>query len=284
MTLLGVGRDGKLQLNPDLHHILEDDDICYYIGFAREEYGKAGGASTVHTALWNACANIGMLSIRVAGIDPDFSEAARSSGEGGGENETASSPNEKARPFPSEAKSCSSVGSISSSEQRHGDHKDKNSHWNEARRGLQLLKFHSQMDFHANPIVKVNLPVRTPKHLDEYPVMEYGAEPTCPIDPDTQHLTFDLAQIEEGRKVSLSRDTGDVGMEPMGVDPLLQQSASDTEVEKLNQQTKESPNAKRLPLYSSGLSLISTPASSHHELPQSPDSGGRSLIQSRILN
>ena len=28
------------------------DDTVYYIGFTREEYSKVGGASHIHTALW----------------------------------------------------------------------------------------------------------------------------------------------------------------------------------------------------------------------------------------
>ena len=272
MTLLGVRsqRDSNPQLNPDLHHILEDDDICYYIGFAREEYSKVGGASTIHTALWNTCANIGILSLRVAGIDPDLDETGGNNGGGDGERFAENSPNtpsENVRFFIPETHSPVGIPPSATfpypNKHRHGD--------DDARRGLQLLRFHSRMDLHANPIVKVNLPARTPKHLDECPVMEYEDEPTCPIDPDAQHLTFDLAQIEEGRKVNFSRDTGDVESGRMNF--LLQRSISDTGADKLNQQRKWSPNLKRLPLYSSGLSLISTPAASLPDLSQSPGSG-----------
>ena len=54
VTLLGVrGReDQNICLNPGLDHIMHTDDTVYYIGFTREEYSKVGGASHIHTALW----------------------------------------------------------------------------------------------------------------------------------------------------------------------------------------------------------------------------------------
>ena len=273
MTLLGVRsqHDDNLKLNPDLHHILEDDDICYYIGFAREEYSKVGGASTVHTALWNACANIGLLSLSLAGIDLG---TVANKGSEGGEDEVdfaGKSPHypEKVRFFIPEFESLSPVGIPPSatfpdpSKQHHGD--------DTARRGLQLLRFHSRIDFHANPIVKVTLPTRKPQSFDVCPVPEYEAEPTYATSPDTQPLSFNLAQIEEGRQ---ARDRGDVGR---GVDLLLQRSISDTGVEK---QKTRSTHLKRLPLYSSDLSLVHTPAASLPELPLSPGtcSSGWSLV------
>ena len=259
MTLLGVRsqHDNNLQLNPELHHILEDDDICYYIGFAREEYSKVGGASTVHTALWNTCANIGLYSLSMAGID--FNKVAESSGDKA--DSAANSPSETPKFSLPELETRDAPPSAffpAASEQRHIDHEDRN---DQARRGLQLLRFHAQMDLHANPIVKVTLPAREP---DVCPVVE---ESTCPIS-DTRPLTFDLAQIEEGRQARDSEGDQRDG------DLLLQRSISDAGAEKLNQQTERAPNLKRPPLYSSGLSLISTPSSSQHELPQSPGNGG----------
>ena len=54
VTLLGVrGHDDQhIRLNPGLDHIMHADDTVYYIGFTREEYSKVGGASHIHTALW----------------------------------------------------------------------------------------------------------------------------------------------------------------------------------------------------------------------------------------
>ena len=273
MTLLGVRsrHNSNLQLNPDLQHILEADDICYYIGFAREEYSKVGGVSTVHTALWNACASIGLLSIGLAGIDLD---TVANSGSANGENEVdfaAKSPHhpEKVKFFIPEPDSSSTVGISPSAtfpdpgHQHHGDDR--------ARKGLQLLRFHSRMDVHVNPIVKVTRPIRKLKSFDICPVPEYEAEPTCPTSPDAQHMTFDLAQIEEGRQ---ERKSGDAGRGQRGVDRLLQRSVSYTGAEK---QKTWSPSLKRLALYSSDLSLVSTPATSLPELPQSPGSSGWSL-------
>ena len=54
VTLLGVRghEDQHIHLNPGLDHIMHADDTVYYIGFTREEYSKVGGASHIHTALW----------------------------------------------------------------------------------------------------------------------------------------------------------------------------------------------------------------------------------------
>lgn len=54
MTLLGVRgpQDQHMHLNPGLDHIMQQEDIVYYIGFTKEEYSKVGRASHVHTALW----------------------------------------------------------------------------------------------------------------------------------------------------------------------------------------------------------------------------------------
>ena len=270
VTLLGVRsqHDGDLQLNPDLQHILEDDDICYYIGFAREEYSKVGGVSAVHTALWNACANIGLFSLNIAGIDfnkAETSDSVRSENETGS---AANSPNEKLKFSLPEPKTRSPMDAPPSTlfpaagECHHINRDDRH---NPARRGLQLLRFHSRMDLHANPIVKVTLPVREPDVCPE----EEEEESTCPISPDAQHLTFDLAKIEEGRR---ARDKE--GDQRAGLGLPLQPTSNDPKAEERNQWTERSPNLKRLPLYSSGLSLISTPSSSLHELPQSPGNGG----------
>ena len=44
--------DQHIRLNPGLDHIMHADDTVYYIGFTREEYSKVGGASHIHTAVW----------------------------------------------------------------------------------------------------------------------------------------------------------------------------------------------------------------------------------------
>ena len=53
--------------------MLDEDDVCYYIGFTREEYSKVRETppSALRTALWQTCANMAMLSLSVAGIDVD---------------------------------------------------------------------------------------------------------------------------------------------------------------------------------------------------------------------
>ena len=91
MTLLGVRPkdSADILLNPGLHYTMDEDDICYYIGFTREEYSKVRESppSEVRGALWQTCASLALFSMAVAGIDPDRlgeDEEEKNGGEGGG--------------------------------------------------------------------------------------------------------------------------------------------------------------------------------------------------------
>lgn len=64
----------------------------------------------------------------------------------------------------------------------------------EARKGLQLLRYHSHLDIHANPVVKVNVPTQRP-------VSDHGVD-SC---PEPGYVTFTLGEAEEGRA-----DTGPI--------------------------------------------------------------------------
>ncbi len=228
MTLLGVRcrNDPHIRLNPGLHHIMEADDICYYVGFTKEEYSKVREVSPVHTSFWQMCADAAVISLSVSGINPleldEHNEVAQSKSthinsvathsakdeeRTLGDVEThrdIDSSTEKARFFlPSEDDYLEgeveggiqlqpTAGCVDFSRQ------------NEARRGLQLLRYHSKVDLHALPIVKVNLlhqnssaPDFTSPSVCSVP--EVTEEDTCPVQQGHTHLTFDLLRIEEGR-------------------------------------------------------------------------------------
>ena len=83
---MGVRPHGSAStlLNPGLHYTLREDDICYYIGFTREEYSKVreNAPSRVRTALWQTCASIALQSLTVAGFTPDLTSEEEGKEEG----------------------------------------------------------------------------------------------------------------------------------------------------------------------------------------------------------
>ena len=72
VTLIGVRAEGAadLKLNPGLTHILQENDTVFYIGFTREEYSKVRGPVNVRHTLWHACATWAVIALATSGINP----------------------------------------------------------------------------------------------------------------------------------------------------------------------------------------------------------------------
>ncbi len=228
MTLLGVRsrNDPHIRLNPGLHHIMEADDICYYVGFTKEEYSKVREVSPVSTSIWQMCADAAVIALSISGINPldldEHNEAAQSKsthinnvaapsakdaertlGDVGTHRDIDSDTEEVRFFLPSE--DVSVEGEVEGGIQLQPTASCVDvSRQNEARRGLQLLRYHSKVDLHALPIVRVNLlrhnssaPNFMSPSVCSVPVVT--EEDTCPVQQGHTHLTFDLLRIEEGR-------------------------------------------------------------------------------------
>lgn len=136
---------------------------------------------------------------------------------------------------------------------------------NEARRGLQLLRFHSHMDLHANPVVKVNLLHQQPT-LSGHEVFlfpEKDVVDTCSTNGELGRMSFTPGRVEEGRATApthslLLRYTS----VPEGAEnkdmrrPFsYQRSLSDTVITE-EEEKGVSSSLKKVGVYSSDLSLI----------------------------
>ena len=206
----------EILLNPGLHYILEEDDICYYIGFTREEYSKVRETppSAVRTAIWQMCANVGLLAISIAGINaeqlgvepgaesPAGEEGEKESIDGGYVEEEEEEEEEEEREEKSEMEkvlSCVSHSAVRfqlggasedegveppsscliSQDPSTSDLPSSAAMYSIVKRGLKLLRFHSKMDCHANPVVKVHFCNTTPI-----------------LTPEEQGSTFDLRPLK----------------------------------------------------------------------------------------
>lgn len=168
MTLLAVTPAGseEVKLNPGLEHIMHKDDICYFIGFSSEEYSRVGGATSIHHTLKDVCASIAVVSMITSGIDPSkFDErkvTVGGAGEGTHKDQVDFHPSNDETvnffiPQNSSEESLHMVSPVGPPSETVGEAV------HEARRGLQLLRYHSRMDMHANPVVKYKL---TSSHQD----------------------------------------------------------------------------------------------------------------------
>ena len=176
MTLLAVTPAGsdEVKLNPGLDHIMHNDDICYFIGFSQEEYSRVGGATSIHHTLKDICANIVVVSMITSGMDPmDFDERKVTSGSTA-EMPTADDhvdfhptnekvPTEKVNFFIPQYASDESLHVSAPTKPVGPQGEVMGEAIHEARRGLQLLRYHSRMDMNANPVVKYKL---TSSHQD----------------------------------------------------------------------------------------------------------------------
>ena len=240
MTLLGVrpknSRD--ILLNPGLHYTLDEDDVCYYIGFTREEYSKVRETppSEVRTVLWQTCANMALLSLSIAGIDPDtlgdhtdsgkmegpklpssldsqsavHSEAEERGGGGGGggaedgegEIERVQSSSHISVQFhiPSETEDeQEQLVSEKASKEPSISEGHSASESNVVRRGLKLLRFHARMDIHANPVVKVTVPTPVPTPVTCTTPLLVASEDESDGNEAVFELQPSLHTVEEGR-------------------------------------------------------------------------------------
>ena len=266
VTLLGVRpKDSRhTLLNPGLHYLLDEDDICYYIGFTREEYSKVRETppNPVRTAMWQTCANIALFSLAFAGINTDQlasneivtgpqggiteeeekeimtefvdgdekmknedngvnkeqSDTSHTAsvhfhlgseeGDGGrGEVEEDSdlvsiSKEHSTCELPSTESSCSTVKRGLTCELPSTE-----SSCSTVKRGLKLLRFHSKMDIHANPVVKVKVhtvtPVETPEGEEEDKLMFE------PITTSTRGRNDDIISLAEEGYASLLKTPTD---------------------------------------------------------------------------
>ena len=278
-------------LNPGLHYILEEDDICYYMGFTREEYSKVRETppSAVRTAMWQMCANVALLSISIAGInaeqlgvepgaEPDKEEEKESVNGGYVEEEKEEREEEEVKAemekVPSNVSHTTCVrfqlGGGSGDEEGPEPHSScptscdpscdpsMDSTYAVVKRGLKLLKFHSKMDFHANPVVKVHF-----------------CTPTPILTPEEQGSTFDLRTskpddmklMEEGQGGLLKPPTNPIMMTPpsqiMITPPTrsrrrsLRRSVSESSLSGIMAEIMaESPTKNKGIMYSSQLSLV----------------------------
>ncbi len=139
MTLLGVRNHGtgKLLLNPSLDYIMSQDDICYYIGFTREEYSKVGGATSISHALQGTCAKLAIYSMVGVGMDPYTLDEKTAT-----DNDSVDHP--VTFYIPGHASSEHSLNTDA--------HKNM-----ETRHGLHLFKYLSDIEPAAHPVVKVTL-------------------------------------------------------------------------------------------------------------------------------
>ena len=228
------------------------------------------------------CANAAMVSLAVGGVDPmkldEHNEAQHVAKNGHnvmdglGRDEVdfqpPRSPVERVKFFiPERDISQTSLAS-------HANHtgtaavEPQTDNWqNEARRGLQLLRFHSHMDLHANPVVRVNLLNQQPTLSDKEicPFPEEDATDTCSTNGELEHMTFTPGKLEERRRAAvpihlpLMRYTS----VPVEADKegrkrptyMHQRSFSDTIITEEDEKGVDS-SLKKVGIYSSDLSLI----------------------------
>lgn len=274
----------QILLNPGLHYVLDQDDVCYYIGFTREEYSKVreGPTSTVHTALWQTCASIALLSLSVAGIDTEQlreekmedsqiqtevgdyfqweSEESGSVKEDGGKRgieRVSSILSQRSVQFyiPDKEDGTEPVMSKTTKELSAGDGQSS-----ECKRGLKLLRYHSRMDIHANPVVKVNVqtPLASPDHEVEW--IEEVDGSILKVPPT---VCDDLHMVEEGR--SVKSHPPDIKVTPSTKDRRrLRRSVSDKSLTDFHNE-QSTLNSRQGILYSSRLSLVhnSSKATTH---------------------
>ena len=262
MTLIGVTPAGssEIKLNPGIEHTMHEDDICYYIGFTREEFSRVGGVQSIHHSLQQACATLAAYTMSSVGINPNELDEKNELEAKGLSTNGSSTPT-----FPSRKVSTNSmltqqqsggfntpdIGSVDvnpeegqvrfyiphqdtisvdsvsislqphiqvsspggtpgggSLQRDHGRSSVVSQHVSEAKRGLQLFRFHSGLNVHANPVVKLrchsleNCPAATPvaaspTHVEQ-PLQHYHGSYVL----DSHHLLPRLSEASEEREGS----------------------------------------------------------------------------------
>ena len=278
MTLIGVTPAGsnQIKLNPGIEHTMHEDDICYYIGFTREEFSRVGGVQSIHHSLQQACATLAAYSMSAVGINPNDLDEKNELEMKGVTSNMHSNASSTPTTFPSSRRVSThsmanqqsssggdhvtdgiteeggkvsffipnqdavSVDSVSMTMQQphlHGispgnslrrDSVDKftgASHMvSEAKRGLQLFRFHSGLDVHANPVVKLRChsletcpvvttpsgtgthtpvhPAAHAQHSVEQPLPSYHGSSNLHNAVESHHLLPRLSEASEEREGS----------------------------------------------------------------------------------
>ncbi len=255
VTLIGVTPAGsnQIKLNPGIEHTMHEDDICYYIGFTREEFSRVGGVQSIHHSLQQACATLAAYSMSAVGINPNDLDEKNELEMKGVTSNIPSNASSTPTTYPSSRRVSThsmtnqqgpnsgdhvtdsgiaeeggkvsffipnqdavSVDSVSITVQPHlhttspGDslRRDSADRFNaashtvsEAKRGLQLFRFHSGLDVHANPVVKlrchsletcpvVTTPTGTGTHTPVHPAVhaQNSVEQPLPSYHGSSHL------------------------------------------------------------------------------------------------
>ena len=292
-----------MKLNPGVNHIMHEDDICYYIGFTKEEYSKVREreAPAVRNALCQVCAGAAVMVMSTSGVDPllldDKYENVLFPGKLARKDsldEKPSSPLDQkllseyttledklACPLSSRSSAPALLHLPSHDRYRHpsplsrqishaesiGGESSSNDPHHEARRGLQLLRFHSRVDVHSKPVVKVNLkheaepPTTSPSELsalaeereEEEEEEEAAAQITqFTIGSSILHTSEDNVNTRETETAIDLSDRGQTTLEKIGI------QKSFSHPDKLHDADKATPGPVRrgAMLYSSELSLL----------------------------
>ena len=317
MTLLGVRPKNTRHtlLNPGLHYILNEDDICFYIGFTREEYSKVREAtpSPVRTAIWQTCANLALLSMSVAGINTDQLGDDEGGGGGGGEEgrggggggergeggggEEVKWDSGEVREDGESVRVGDRRGSILSQQSVRfhiagsdegpgmdrvpstGELPNAESSHNVVKRGLRLLRFHSRLDIHANPVVKVNVSTPVTCSISPSPLLE-EKEGDGAVTFDAPPTRDNVCLIEEGRGLTPpTQEIHVVTTLPMNRGGRsLRHSLSDDNLSEIAAEPNTDLTDHGSIIYSSQLSLVNDPGSkgSETQLPPEQAGGGHS--------
>lgn len=141
VTLLGVKRSGDphIRLNPGVGHEMAGEDVCYYMWHSREEYtspvSKKVATEDVRHALKQTSAHLASVVLAMSGMNP--AQLGRREGSEGGLRARGVAPG---------------TGEMAANA---GEAKEEVPLDPESHRGLQLFRFHSNIDRSANPVVKV---------------------------------------------------------------------------------------------------------------------------------
>ena len=184
VTLLGVKRSGDphICLNPGLKHEMGEGDICYYMWHTREEYTSVSSkmaTADVNCALKHTSANMARITLALSGIDPaQLGRREEQSNARAGVGDDVIS---EAAPVSDQAKADS-----------------------ELHRGLQLFRYHSNIDRSANPVVKVCHKLDTEDHTSGssaeggHPVPRPQSEEVDEVDGATPEGSNDFVLVDMG--------------------------------------------------------------------------------------
>ena len=175
ITLLGVkdANTGRVLLNPGVTYFMKESDICYYASEEDEKFFEFSveQPSSFHKDLWRASATVGLLSLRLAGIQLPDEEAVL--GEAKRQVSVHSLHSLKADEILAEKETDLNVAAdISNWEQ-------------DVKRGLQLLRYHAEQDSQVKPSVRLNV---VPKLSEEATPgnLHVVTEQSGPYEPEVQ--------------------------------------------------------------------------------------------------